>query len=248
MTAPASTVTYDLRGRVALITGGAGGLGQAVSAAFAAAGAVVVIVESPHSQPAAEELIAAATARGERMAYVAADVLDEGSVQAAIAAVVAQQQRLDVVINLVGGFAAGQPVTALDLATWQRMLDLNVRSAFLVSKHAGRVMAGQGSGCIINISSRGARTGRKLAAAYAVAKSAIITLTEVQAEEMRDQGVRVNCILPSIIDTPANRASMPTADFSRWPRPEEVARVLLFLASDDARLISGAAVPVYGLA
>jgi NAD(P)-dependent dehydrogenase (short-subunit alcohol dehydrogenase family) len=248
MSAPSGAVTYDLRGRVALVTGGAGGLGQAVSAAFAAAGAAVVIGESAHQRAAAEALIAAASARGERMSYLAADVLDEASVQTMIQAVVAAQQRLDVVLNLVGGFAAGQPVTALDLATWQRMLDLNVRSALLVSKHAGSVMARQGSGCILNISSRGARTGRKHAAAYAVAKGAIITLTEVQAEEMRDQGVRVNCILPSIVDTPANRASMPDADFTRWPRAEEVARVLLFLASDDAKLISGAAIPVYGLA
>jgi NAD(P)-dependent dehydrogenase (short-subunit alcohol dehydrogenase family) len=248
MTAPIGAMNYDLRGRVALLTGGAGGLGQAVSTAFAAAGAAVVIVESEHTGPAAEALIAAASMRGERMTYVAADVLDEDSVQAVIDTVVAQQQRLDIVVNLVGGYAAGQPVTALDLATWQRMLDLNVRTAFLVSKHAGSVMAGQGSGCILNISARGARTGRKHAAAYAVAKSAIITLTEVQAEEMRDQGVRVNCILPSIIDTPANRAAMPDADFSRWPRPEAVARVLLFLASDDAKLISGASIPVYGLA
>ncbi len=242
------TTDYDQRGRVALITGGAGGLGHAVSVAFAAAGASVVIVESERGRPTAEALAAAGVARGERMRYMPCDVLDEASVEATVKQVVADQQRLDVVLNLVGGFAAGQPVTALDLATWQRMLDLNLRSAFLVSKHAGDVMTAQGSGCIINISSRGARSGRKHAAAYAVAKSAIITLTEVQAEEVRDQGVRVNCILPSIIDTPANRAAMPDADHSRWPRPEEVARVLLFLASDDAGLISGAAIPVYGRA
>jgi NAD(P)-dependent dehydrogenase (short-subunit alcohol dehydrogenase family) len=248
MTTVSGAMSYDLHDQVALVTGGAGGLGQAVSAAFAGAGATVVIVESAHQRPAAEVLIAAASARGERMSYTAADVLDEASVHAAIGAVVAQHQRLDIALNLVGGFAAGEPVTALDLATWQRMLDLNVRSALLVSKHAGSVMAAQGSGCILNISSRAAHTGRKQAAAYAIAKSAIITLTEVQAEEMRDQGVRVNCILPSIIDTPANRAAMPNADYSRWPRAEEVARVLLFLASADAKLISGAAIPVYGLA
>ncbi|HEV2237978.1 MAG TPA: SDR family oxidoreductase [Ktedonobacterales bacterium] len=248
MTAPSGATPYDLHGRVALVTGGAGGLGQAVSAAFAGAGATVIIVESAQQRAAAEAMIAAASARGERMSYLAADVLDEASVQTTIGAIMAEQQRLDVVLNLVGGFAAGQPVTALDLVTWQRMLDLNVRSALLVSKHAGSVMAQRGEGCILNISSRGARTGRKHAAAYAIAKGAIITLTEVQAEEMRDQGVRVNCILPSIIDTPANRASMPGADYARWPRAEDVARVLLFLASDDAKLISGAAIPVYGLA
>jgi NAD(P)-dependent dehydrogenase (short-subunit alcohol dehydrogenase family) len=248
MTTPRAATHYDLRDRIALVTGGAGGLGQAVCVAYAAAGASVVILESERHRPEAEALAAAATARGERMAYLPCDVLDEDRVHSAIQSVVAEQQRVDVALNLVGGYAAGQPVSALDLATWQRMLDLNLRSAFLVSKHVGSVMSGQGQGCIVNVSSRAAHSGRKQAAAYAVAKSAIITLTQVQAEEMRDQGVRVNCILPSIIDTPANRASMPTADFSRWPQPEEVARVLLFLASDDAALISGAAIPVYGRA
>jgi NAD(P)-dependent dehydrogenase (short-subunit alcohol dehydrogenase family) len=248
MTAPGAAPIYDLRGRVALVTGGAGGLGQAVSIAFAASGASVVILASERQRAVAEALAATTTARGERMTCVTCDVLEEDQVRAAVEGVVTQQQRLDVALNLVGGYAGGQPVTALDLATWQRMLDLNLRSALLVSKHAGSVMAAQGEGCIINVSSRGARSGRKQAAAYAVAKSGIITLTEVQAEELRDHGVRVNCIVPSIIDTPANRAAMPQADYSRWPQPDEVARVLLFLASDDAKLISGAAIPVYGRA
>ena len=114
------------------------------------------------------------------------------------------------------------------------MLSLNARTAFLVSKHAGRVMAERRTGRIINVASRSAYTGRKNAAAYAVSKRAIITLTEAQAEEMRGSGVTVNAIVPSIIDTPANRAGMPTADTSRWPTPEQVARIVLFLASDDA--------------
>jgi NAD(P)-dependent dehydrogenase (short-subunit alcohol dehydrogenase family) len=247
MTIPRAATNYELRGRVALVTGGVGGLGQAVCEAFAGAGATVIVAESDRQRPAAEAFIAASAHR-ERMSYVSFDALDEDRVQAAIGAVVAEHGRLDVALNLVGGFAAGQPITGLDLATWEHMLALNLRSAFLVSKHAGSIMAAQGKGCILNISSRGARSGRKHAAAYAVAKSGVITLTEVQAEEMLDQGVRVNCILPSIIDTPANRSSMPSADFSRWPRPEAVARVLLFLASDDAELISGAAIPVYGRA
>lgn len=237
---------YDLREKVAVITGGAGGLGRAVSAAFAEAGATVVVVE--RAGPTTDAFVAEAAARGHRISHIAADVLDETSIASMVADVLARHGRLDVLVNLVGGFAAGQPVTELDLAVWERLQDLNVRSAFLVSKHAARPMIQQRAGRILNISSRGARSGRKNAAAYAVAKGAIITLTEVQAEELRDHGITVNCILPSIIDTPANRRDMPNADFARWPKPEEVARVLLFLASDDARLINGAAIPVYGLA
>ena len=243
-----TTNQYDLLGRVAVITGGAGGLGQAVCTAFAASGAAVVLVELEQHRASAEALIARETAQGHRMDYVPADVLDETSVAAMVAEALRRHGRVDVLVNLVGGFAAGDPITQLDLAVWQQMLDLNVRSTFLVSKHAARVMTQGGGGRILNISSRGARAGRKHAAAYAVAKAAVITLTEVQAEELRDQDITVNCILPSIIDTPANRAAMPSADHSRWPRAEEVARVLLFLASDDAKLISGAAIPVYGRA
>jgi NAD(P)-dependent dehydrogenase (short-subunit alcohol dehydrogenase family) len=248
MTVSGAATTYDMRDRVVLVTGGLGGLGRAVCEGFAAAGASVVIAEGERQRSAAEKFIAVASARGERMSFVPCDVLDEDRVREAVAAVVAEHGRLDVVLNLVGGYAAGQPVTALELATWQHMLDLNLLSAFLVSKHAGSAMARQGQGCILNVSSRAARSGRKDAAAYAVAKNAIIALTEVQAEELREQGVRVNCILPSIIDTPANRVAIPSADFSRWPKPGAVARVLLFLASDDAELISGAAIPVYGRA
>jgi NAD(P)-dependent dehydrogenase (short-subunit alcohol dehydrogenase family) len=248
MSQTASGNRYDLSGRVAVITGGAGGAGRGVTAAFVTAGATVVVVERAAQRPVLDELAAGLGAARARLDVVAADVQDETSVAAMVAEVLARHGRLDVLVNLVGGFAAGQPITELDLAVWQRMQDLNVRSAFLVSKHAARPMMRQRSGRILNISSRGARSGRKNAGAYAVAKAAIITLTEVQAEELRDYGVTVNCILPSIIDTPANRASMPNADFARWPRAEEVARVLLFLASEDAKLINGAAIPVYGLA
>jgi NAD(P)-dependent dehydrogenase (short-subunit alcohol dehydrogenase family) len=128
------------------------------------------------------------------------------------------------------------------------MFTLNLRPTFLFSRYAARAMVEQSWGRIINLSSRAARTGRKNAGAYATAKNAVITLTEAQADELRDAGVTVNAILPSIIDTPANRAAMPAADTSRWPAPDQIARVVLFLASDDAGLISGASIPVYGRA
>jgi NAD(P)-dependent dehydrogenase (short-subunit alcohol dehydrogenase family) len=193
-------------------------------------------------------LVEDASEHGWQVAFQAVDVEDESSVAAAVAHVASGYGRIDVLVNLVGGFTAGQPITQVDLETWRRMQDLNVLTAFLTSKHVGRVMERQGAGRIINISSRAAVSERKNAAAYAMAKAAIITLTETQAEELRNEGITVNCVLPSIIDTPADRTAMPNADFSLWPKAEEVARVLLFLASDDAQLISGAAIPIYGRA
>jgi NAD(P)-dependent dehydrogenase (short-subunit alcohol dehydrogenase family) len=222
---------------VALVTGATGALGAAIVKAFAASGARVIGVA--HSAPLATE-------RSAQISYEVADVGDETAVEAIIKKVVSDFGALDIVVNTVGGFAAGHAVTDLPLEIWDRMLSLNARTAFLVSKHAGRVMAERHSGRIINVSSRSAYSGRKNAAAYAVAKRAVITLTEAQAEEMRGLGVTVNAIVPSIIDTPANRAGMPSADTKHWPSPAQVAHVVLFLASDDAALISGAAIPVYG--
>src|SRR5262249_48180674 len=115
-------------------------------------------------------------------------------------------------------------------------------------KHAAPPMVERGWGRIMHTSARGALTGRRNAAAYATAKSAVITLVQTQAEELHESGVTVNAILPSTIDTPANRAAMPTADFNAWQKAGEIARVLLFLASEDSQLISGASVPVYGRA
>jgi NAD(P)-dependent dehydrogenase (short-subunit alcohol dehydrogenase family) len=186
--------------------------------------------------------------RGEAIRFERADVQDETSVQALMQTLAEAQRSPDILINTVGGYAAGQPVTDLSLATWEHMLDLNLRSAFLLAKHAARPMVEQGWGRIVHVSSRSARSGRRNAAAYAVAKNGVVALAEIQAEELAGTGVNVNAILPSIIDTSANRAAMPSADHSRWPKPEEVARVLLFLASDDAGLISGASIPVYGRA
>jgi NAD(P)-dependent dehydrogenase (short-subunit alcohol dehydrogenase family) len=229
--------TYALQDRVALVTGASGALGAAIVQAFAAAGARAISVTRSEPQKRDDNA---------RISFETADVGDESSVESLIAKVVREHGALDVVVNTVGGFTAGQPVTGLSLDTWEGMLNLNARTAFLVSKHAGRVMAERHTGRIINVSSRSAYSGRKNAAAYAVSKRAIITLTEAQAEEMYGLGVTVNAIVPSIIDTPANRAGMPTADTSRWPTPKQIARVVLFLASDDAALISGAAIPVYG--
>jgi NAD(P)-dependent dehydrogenase (short-subunit alcohol dehydrogenase family) len=231
---------YTLAGRIALVTGGTGALGQAVVRVLLDAGARVVATR--------REAPAQGVAADERLSLVSADLTDEQAVERMIQEIVARHARLDILMNTVGGYRAGQPVTELDAQTWQAMLNLNLQTTFFASKHAARVMAPQRYGRIVNVSSRAALTGRRNAAAYAVSKAAVITLTEVQAEELRDAGVTVNAVLPSIIDTPTNRQVMSTADTSHWPTPEEVARVMAFLASDDASIISGASIPVYGRA
>ena len=241
--------TYDLSGRVALVTGSTGGLGPAVVRAFVEAGAVVVGISSrvdEEREVAIRSLLGSNGAA--RFSLIAVDATDEAGVARAVADIRTAQGRLDILVNGIGGFHSGESVTQMPLETWEQMFALNLRPTFLFSKYAARAMAEQNWGRIINLSSRAARSGRKNAAAYATAKNAVITLTEAQADELRDVGVTVNAILPSIIDTPANRAVMPTADISRWPTAEQLARVVLFLASDDAGPISGASIPVYGRA
>ena len=242
-------IAYDFSGQVALVTGATGGLGPAIVKGLLDASAVVVGVSQHVDEQREREMRERIAAdAGARFTLVAADAQDEASVAQVVGNVVAQHGRLDILVNGIGGYYAGDSVAETLLENWQRMLDLNLRPTFLFSKYAARTMVAQQGGRIINVSSRAAYSGRKNAAAYATAKNGVITLTEAQAEEMRGAGVTVNAVVPSIIDTPANRAAMPNADTSRWPTAEQVARVILLLASEDAGLISGAAIPVYGRA
>jgi NAD(P)-dependent dehydrogenase (short-subunit alcohol dehydrogenase family) len=239
---------YDLAGRVALVAGASGGMGSAVCAALLAGGAQVYALTGRERADEQQQLRAEVGDASARLNFVAADARDEPAVSGVVADIVQRANQLDILVNLIGGFAAGQPVTDLEMATFERMLELNLRPTFLLSKYAAREMARHEWGRIVNFSSRAAHSGRRNAAAYAIAKAGVLTLTETQAEETREQRITVNAVLPSIIDTPANRQGMPTANFDRWPKPAEIARVIAFLVSDDAALISGASIPVYGLA
>jgi NAD(P)-dependent dehydrogenase (short-subunit alcohol dehydrogenase family) len=224
-----------LSGRRIIVLGAAGGLGRAVIERFGADGASVV---------AADARIPAGSDRREQVEHVTVDALDEASVSAALAAAPPPQA----VVNLIGGYTPPQDLPMLDVDVLRRQLELNLVTAAIVTKHAMPVLAAQAGGPIVHVSSRVAVEKGGNGFAYSVSKLGVVRLVEAAAEEGRDQGVRVNCIMPSIIDTPANRAAMPDAKHHRWPKPAEIAAVLAFLVSDDAALISGAAIPVYGLA
>lgn len=227
-------------GRVVVVSGGAGGVGLAITQTFAAQGDRVFIVERAAAQAQCEDILS------DQVRFVAGDVTDEASVSAVLAGIQNQGGRLDVLVNVVGGYAAGQPVHDLAAETWDGMMQLNLRSVFLMSKHAAQHMIPNQWGRIVNFSARAARDTAANVAAYATSKAGVLALTEVQAKELLPFHITVNAVLPSIVDTPANRAAMPTADFERWPKAEQIARVVRFLASDDAVLISGAGIPVYG--
>jgi NAD(P)-dependent dehydrogenase (short-subunit alcohol dehydrogenase family) len=149
-------------------------------------------------------------------------------------------------VNTVGGYAGGVKLWDLDPKVFDRMLALNLRSGYAISRAAVPVMLKQRSGAIVNIAAKAAFDHAGGAAAYVASKAAAVAMMDSLAADLKGTGVRVNSILPSIIDTEANRKAMPSADFAQWPKPEDIARVILFLCSDDAKVVHGAAVPVYG--
>jgi NAD(P)-dependent dehydrogenase (short-subunit alcohol dehydrogenase family) len=225
--------------RVALITGGAGGLGRACVDAFLQDGWRVAVP----THRSADGLREAAERHGDRLAAFPADLAaDDGAVHA-VERTLQWAGRLDAVVHTVGGYAASGPLHEAPIDEWDRMMDTNLRSAYLVAR-AALPRLGEGGGLVF-VSSRAALKGRKGNAAYAVSKAALLTLAEAIAEEQKGR-VRANAVLPGIIDTPANRAAMPDAKHESWTPPEEIARVILFLASPQSAPVSGAAVPVYG--
>ncbi len=220
-----------LSGRRIVVLGGTGSLGRAVVERFRSDGASVLVADT--RAPAGADL-----------EYVIVDALDESSIAAAFAAA----PRPQAVVNLIGGYTPPQPLSDLDIDVLRTQLELNLVTAATVTKHAMPVLAAQGGGAIVHVSSRVATEKGENGFAYSVSKLGVLRLVEAAAAEGREPGVRVNCIMPSIIDTPANRAALPRAHHEQWPKPSELAAVLAFLVSDDAVLISGAAIPVYGRA
>lgn len=233
----------DLTNKVVLITGAGGNLGQATARAFWDAGAHLVLADR---QMAALEGAFTAWAGSERCLLATVDLMAETAVSHLVDSAIARFNRIDVLVNVAGGFTMGPPLHETDTDTWEFMLNLNARSVFFMSRAVIPHMLAQGSGKIVSVAARAGLEGKAKMAPYVVSKSAVMRLTESMAAELKDAGINVNCIMPGTIDTPQNRADMPKADFSKWVAPEALADVILFLASDAARAVTGAAVPVYG--
>lgn len=229
---------------IVLVTGGAGNVGHVVTRALLEAGARVAV---PVYKTDATEPMEALRAEFEAQLHTfALDLTTERGAAAATRDVLEWGGRLDAVVHMIGGFAGGTLLGDTPIEVWDRMIDLNLKSAFLVTRAALPSMVEAGRGSFVFVSSRAAETGRSGNAAYAVAKAGLVTFAEALAEEYRDRGIRSNVVLPGTVNTDANRSEMPDADHGSWIQPEEIARAILFLASDEASGINGAAVPVYG--
>jgi NAD(P)-dependent dehydrogenase (short-subunit alcohol dehydrogenase family) len=230
--------------RVVLVTGGAGNLGRAVTRAFLEAGAYVAVPFYKTDAPDAVQSLR--NEFGERLLIFAFDLTTERGAQEAVREVVDWRGGLDTVAHLVGGYRGGVRLADTPVEVWDRMMDLNLKSAWLVSRAAIPVMLKDGGGSFVFVSARAARKDRAGHSAYAISKAAVLTLVEAIAEEYGGEGIRANAVLPGMLDTPDNRTSMPDADSVSWTDPADVARTILFLSSPESVAINGASVPVYG--
>jgi len=218
-------------GRTVVVFGATGALGSGVATAFAAAGASVTGVG--RTEPAPDDRLAG-------VRYASADVLSDEAVAALLDAAPAPWA----VVNTVGGYAPRRSLAETDQAELTRQLMLNTVTAAVITKHALRAMHRAGIGRIVHTASRAGVVSKGAGFAYSVSKLGVLHLVSMAADEVRGTGITVNCVVPSIIDTPANRSAMPSADHDAWPKVADIAPSYLYLASPQAALINGAAVPV----
>jgi len=227
----------ELSEKVVLITGAKGGLGTFVTNSFLEAGAHVIGVSRSISDSDFPR---------ESFSAIPAELSNGDNALKLIERVTAKSGRIDGLVHLMGGFAGGRSVANTDDATFDRMLDLNLRSAFYVIRAVLPQMRGQGAGRIVAIGSKAAIEPAAMAGAYAASKAALVSLVRTVARENSDRGIAANVVLPGTMDTSANRAAEPAADFSKWVHPCQVARLLVYLMSGQASQVNGAVIPVYG--
>jgi NAD(P)-dependent dehydrogenase (short-subunit alcohol dehydrogenase family) len=239
-----SNMKFDFAGQVAVITGAAGNLGSAVARAFSGAGAKIALIDRttdrfptlfPDFAQSPDCFLAPPT-----------DGSDPGAVALAVDKIKQRFGRIDILVNTIGGYRAGPTLHETQVKDWEFMLGLNAGSVFVTCHAVIPQMLVQNRGRIVNVASRAALRGDAGHATYSASKAAVIRLTESMDAELKDRGISVNCVMPAIIDTSQNRAAMPDADFAKWVTLEALADVILFLSSEGARAIHGAAIPVYG--
>lgn len=232
----------DLKNKVVMVTGAAGGLGQGLVPYFQRLEVQLALVDQNYSN--------FERAYGDQLPpnslVVTGNLSNKEEVATIVAQVMERFGRIDVLLNVAGGYRAGKNVVDTSEQDWDFLMNLNAKTAFLVSSAVVPHMIAQGSGRIVNFGAKPALKGTKNNAAYGASKAAVLRLTESMAAEYKAQGINVNAVIPSTLDTPANRSAMPNADSSQWVSPESMAQVLAFLSSDASRDVSGALIPVYG--
>jgi NAD(P)-dependent dehydrogenase (short-subunit alcohol dehydrogenase family) len=238
----------SLKDKVAIVTGTTGALGRVVAKILLENGAHVV--STYRTEATQQELTTFLGELKTNVTGVEVDVTNEKSVQNLFQKTIEKHGRIDILLNIVGAYVGGDDISNTKESDWDFMMNVNLKSAFLCSKTALGYMIKQNYGKIVSVAARPAveKRWRIKNGAYTVSKAGVVVLTEIMAEEVKKYNINVNCVMPSTIDTPDNRRNFPDADFSKWVKPDDIAKVILFLVSDDSKLISGASIPVYGKA
>jgi NAD(P)-dependent dehydrogenase (short-subunit alcohol dehydrogenase family) len=235
---------FDFNNRVALVTGATGNLGAGVANALAQAGARLVLFD--RSTGKLGGLFPEWAGSDRHYLADAVDATDGAALARLAEEAIRRFGRIDILVNTIGGYRAGPPLHETPAETWDFMMDLNARTVWNACRAVIGPMVSQQYGKIVSVAARAALAGTAGAAAYNASKSVVVRLTESMAAELKGHNINVNCVLPSAIDTPQNRQAQPDADTSKWITVEELSNVILFLCSDAARAIQGAAIPVYG--
>src|SRR6266487_3728791 len=230
--------------RVVIITGAVGNLGLATAHAFQAAGDKTVLVDRSHDK--LRDAFGSVAASPDHLLAGGVDLSDAASLSKLIADTLGRFGRVDTLVNTVGAWRGGKPVHEEDLANWDFLFNVNLRTTLLCCRAVIPQMLKQGRGKIITVASRDGFKGSAGYAAYSASKSAVLRLAESLANELKVANINVNCIMPGTIDTPQNRSAVPNGEFSKWVEPAAIAEVILFLASDASRAVNGAALPVFG--
>jgi NAD(P)-dependent dehydrogenase (short-subunit alcohol dehydrogenase family) len=234
----------SLKDKIAIVTGAVGNLGMATARAFQQAGAKTVLVD--RSPDRVREAFKDISGSADHLLVGGIDLSEATSLGKLIEHTLDKFERIDALVNTVGGYRGGKPVHEADLLDWDFLFNVNLRTTLLCCRAVIPQMLKQQRGKIINVASRDALSGSAGYAAYSASKSAVLRLTESLAAELKASNINVNCIMPGTIDTPQNRAAVPNGDFRTWVEPAAIAEVITFLASDASRAINGAALPVYG--
>jgi NAD(P)-dependent dehydrogenase (short-subunit alcohol dehydrogenase family) len=237
-----SRLKYDFSNRIVLVTGGTGALGRTITKAFIASSATVI-----SSYIVDREVDQLETQIKSVVQLIRADIGKEEEAKKLVSSILDKYGQIHILVNVVGGYIGGKSVAELDEKEWDLMMNMNLKSAFLISKNVIPQMIASKNGKIVHVSSRTGLKSTGYDSAYAASKSGLIRLVESLSEEVKELNINVNCIMPSTIDTEANRIAMPNADHSKWMKPPDLANIVLFLCSEEGKAITGAAVPTYGL-
>jgi len=235
------SVTYNFSNKVVLITGGTGAFGRTLVKRFLDTGAKTIASFRNETEAVKLKRV------NPQVEIIKLDISSEKEILKAVPILIRKFTKIDILVNTVGGYLGGKNVTQLGEDEWEAMMNLNLKSAFLISKHVIPIMKSGNGGKIIHVSSKTGLKSDGYDSAYAASKAALIRFVESISLEFREDKISINCILPTTIDTEANRRAMPNADFGKWLSSEDLANVVLFLSSSDSKVINGAAIQTYGL-